>query len=137
MKITATVKEIKFRNDSNGWTVLLGIDSDKKTLSAVGIMPTVNVGEQVELDGVWTEHPNYGKQFKVSGYLNILPKGRSAMLAYLSSGFVRGIGEATAKQIVDTFGDETFDIIRDTPEKLTVISGIGQKKAKLIHDSYI
>lgn len=137
MKITVTVKEIRFRNDSNGWTVLLCTDSEGKMLNAVGIMPTVNVGEQVELDGVWTEHPNYGKQFKVSGYLNILPKGRSAMLAYLSSGFVRGIREATARQIVDTFGDETFDIIRDAPEKLTAISGIGRKKAKQIHDSYI
>lgn len=137
MKITATVKEIKFRNDSNGWTVISCIDSDQKPFNAVGVMPTVNTGEQVEFDGSWVEHINYGTQFKVSSYINILPKGKQAMLAYLSSGFVRGLREATAKLIVDTFGDDTFDIIRDNPEKLTAISGIGRKRAKLIHDSYL
>ncbi len=137
MKITAAVKEIRFRNDSNGWTVISCTDSENKSFTAVGVMPSINAGEQAALDGTWVEHPVYGEQFKVDSYHNILPKGRQAVLSYLSSGFIKGVRETTAKQIVDTFGEDTFDIIRNSPEKLTQINGIGAKKAKLIHDSYL
>ena len=137
MEIIATVREIRFRNDSNGWTVINCTDDNGNNFAAVGIMPSVNAAEQVQLDGKWVEHPMYGKQLRVDNYKNILPKERKALIAYLSSGFIKGIGETLARQIVDKFGDETFDIIRDDMDKLTLINGIGKKKAKMIHDSYI
>ena len=137
MEIIATVREIRFRNDSNGWTVINCTDDDGNNFAAVGIMPSVNAAEQVQLVGKWVEHPMYGKQLRVDNYKNILPKERKALIAYLSSGFIKGVGETLARQIVDKFGDETFDIIRDDMDKLTLINGIGKKKAKMIHDSYI
>lgn len=137
MKINAEVKEIRFRNDSNGWTVILCTDTDKNGFSAVGVMPNINSGEQAELEGTWTEHPIYGRQFRVDSYRSILPKGRQALLAYLSSGFIKGIRESTARLIVDRFGEDTFDIIKNHPEQLIKISGIGPKKAQQIHESYL
>lgn len=137
MEITVTIGEIRFRNDSNGWTVLHFTDENGKKACAVGVMPSVNVGEQAVLSGSWTEHSVYGKQFKVDSYKNVLPGSKKAILAYLSSGFVKGVGEATAKLLVEKFGEKTLDIITNSPEKLTSIVGIGGKRAKQIHDSYM
>lgn len=137
MEITVTIGEIRFRNDSNGWTVLHFTDENGKKACAVGVMPSVNVGEQAVLSGSWTEHSVYGKQFKVDSYKNVLPGSKKAILAYLSSGFVKGVGEATAKLLVEKFGEKTLDIITYSPEKLTSIVGIGGKRAKQIHDSYM
>ena len=137
MEITATIKNIRFRNDSNGWTVLSFVDSEGSTSVAVGVMPSINQGEHSVLVGNWTEHPMYGRQFKVESYRSTVPTTAAAVLAYLSSGFIKGIGESTAKQLVDEFGPETLDIIKNSPEKLTKIIGIGKKRAKQIHESYL
>ena len=76
MEIIATVREIRFRNDSNGWTVINCTDDNGNNFAAVGIMPSVNAAEQVQLVGKWVEHPMYGKQLRVDNYKNILPKER-------------------------------------------------------------
>ncbi len=137
MEIAATIKEIRFRNDSNGWTVLLVALDDGTKTAAVGAMPVVGIGEHVSFTGEWTEHQIYGKQFKVDTVKINVPTDAKAITAYLSSGFVKGIGEAMAKLIVGEFGDKTLDVIKDSPEKLTVLPGIGKKRAKQIHDSYM
>lgn len=137
MEICVTIKDIRFRSDSNGWTVLSYSEDSGESSVAVGVMPSVNVGERAVLCGNWTEHPLYGKQFKVDSYKNIIPTSASAVLAYLSSGFVKGVGNATANLLVQKFGADTLNIIKDSPQQLTKISGIGKKKAKMIHDSYI
>lgn len=136
MEITGTVTNIRFRNDENGWTVLAFDSEEGKSITAVGVMPAVNVGENVTFFGNWTEHPIYGEQIKVTGYSITIPTSVDAVLAYLSSGFIKGIGKSTARMIVDEFGAESLDIIKNSPKELLKINGIGPKKLKTITDSY-
>lgn len=130
MEFTGTVTGIKFRNEENGWTVLRIKGDDGEELTAVGVMPSVNDGEHVTVTGNMTAHPMYGEQIRVTSYKNDIPTSAEAVRAYLASGFIKGIGEATARLLVDKFGAETLEIIKTEPMKLTKISGIGPKKSE-------
>ena len=130
-----TIEDITFRNDSNGWTVMR-VRMDKDKVSAVGIMPFVGAGERVRLTGEWVEHPDYGKQLKVSGCETVRPSTKSGIEKYLASGLIKGIGPATAKLIVQHFGVYALDVLESEPERLKEISGIGPKRAASIAESF-
>lgn len=137
MDISGVIVNIRYRSDDSGWTVLSLRNQEGELITAVGVVPYLNEGDSVELSGTWGEHPFYGEQLKISSCTVKLPTSHESVLAYLSSGFIKGVGKSTAKQLVNAFGAETLDIIKSSPEKLIRLSGIGPKKAKLIHDSYV
>lgn len=137
MEVSGTITNIRYRSDESGWTVLTLRNEEGEAVTAVGVVPHVNEGDSVVLSGTWGEHPMYGEQLRISSCRVHAPTSVQAVLTYLSSGFIKGIGKATARQLVDTFGAETLDVIKDSPQKLTALSGIGPKKAQRIHDSYI
>ncbi len=130
-ELKGEVEQIIFRNEKNGYTVL-NIVSNDELITAVGIMPLVNVGESLNLFGKWSKHPNFGEQFQVETFERFMPSGAEAIFKYLSSGVIKGVGPAIAKKIVDEFGDRTFDIIENEPEKLKDIKGITKSKAMKI-----
>ena len=136
MKITATVNFIKFRGDS-GWTVIDFIDETNLRFIGVGMMPSAFEGEKLELEGEWTVHKTYGKQFSVKSFESVAPDSTEAILRFLSSGLIKGIGLPTANAIVNKFGENALDVIEHEPKKLELISGIGKVKSKMIHDSYM
>lgn len=82
--------------------------------------------------GKYEVHGTYGKQFKAEYYEKVIPTEKSAILRYLSSGAVKGIGPKTAARIVETFAEDTFEILEKNPEYLTNIPGISPKKAEAI-----
>lgn len=130
------VEHITFCNESNGYTVC-DISCDGILICAVGCMPNLAVGEEVRLTGQTVMNPSYGEQFSVELFERLTPKKIGSILMYLSSGVIKGIGEATAKKIVDKFGEDTLDVITSEPEKLSLIKGISPAKAKEIHTSFI
>ena len=127
--------ETVFRNDENGYTVLV-VKSGKTRVSAVGIMPPIAPGEKLKITGDWVEHPIYGRQIKVSSCEIEKPTTLSGIEKYLSSGMIRGIGPATAKVLIKAFGEETLDVLYSSPEKLLDVPGIGPKRAQMIMESY-
>ena len=133
--IEAFADETVFRNEENGYTVLV-VKAGKSRVSAVGIMPPIAVGEKLRITGDWTEHPVYGRQIKVQIIEIEKPTTLSGIEKYLSSGMIRGIGPATAKLLIRTFGEETLDVLYSQPEKLLDVPGIGQKRAQMIQESY-
>lgn len=136
MTIEGIADNIIYRNDDTGYTVL-ELETYEGTVCTVGIMPMVSVGEYIEAEGDYTLHHNYGRQFVVSSYETALPATETAMLKYLSSGVIRGVGPKTAKQIVERFGPATFNIIEKYPEELEAIRGISRDRAEQIHNSYL
>ena len=137
MLLTGTVKSIIFRNASNGYTVLALLSSDEKQVTTcVGVLPLLNPGDSVEMEGEQTYHPRFGTQFKVVSYEKKAPSSETAIIKYLESGVVRGVGPAMARAIVACFGMDTLDVLEHAPERLKEVSGIGAKKAKMIADSY-
>ena len=133
--IEAFADETVFRNEENGYTVLV-VKAGKSRVSAVGIMPPIAVGEKLRITGDWTEHPVYGRQIKVQSIKIEKPTTLSGIEKYLSSGMIRGIGPATAKLLIRAFGEETLDVLYSQPEKLLDVPGIGQKRAQMIQESY-
>lgn len=131
VEIEGTIEEVVFSNEINGYTVC-EIRHSEGTATAVGFMPFINAGESVKVSGKWVTHPEYGEQLKVELYEKLLPKTGEAVEKYLASGVVKGIGPATAKRIVDRFGDDTLSIIQNNPEKLSEIKGISLDKASRI-----
>lgn len=127
--ITGTVVEIIFTNEENGYTVCEIQNKEEGLFTATGYLPYVSEGENIEMTGKWVMHPEYGEQFLALTYKTVLPTDENAILLYLSSGIIPGIREATAKKIVDAFGDDSFNILLNYPEKLSEIKGITKTKA--------
>ncbi len=65
-----------------------------------------------------------------------MPKGAKQIEKYLAGGIIKGIGPATAKRIVDKFGEETITIIKFEPQKLAQIKGINEKRAMEIAQEF-
>lgn len=133
--VEGSVCEIIYSNYATGYTVCV-IDADGEPVTATGCMPYLGEGDEVRLSGVWVQHPEYGRQFSVKGFEKRLPDKANAILKYLGSGIIRGIRLATAKKIVDVFGDDTLNIIMAAPERLSEIKGISRKKALEIGEDY-
>lgn len=125
------IEHIVYRNDENGYTVL-NLISGTKELTCVGMFRYADEGENVELTGEYITHPVYGEQFSVKSYEIKAPEDTESIERYLGSGAVKGIGAALATRIVKMFGEETFRIIEEEPERLSEVKGISDKKAREI-----
>ncbi len=134
--LEGTVSEIIFSNEENGYTVC-GIIRGDEEFVAVGVLPFIEVGNKLSMQGEWVMHMEFGEQFKVSSYSHCTPESTDDIYAYLASGAIKGIKSATAKRIIDAFGENTLNIIQNQPEKLCGIKGISLDKANIIHNQYI
>ena len=130
------IDEIVFRNESNGYTVLALKPDKGRAFTVVGTFPMINNGERIYIEGEWTEHRDYGKQLKASSFEILKPTTKSGIERYLASGIIKGVGPATAKLLVKTFGNETLEILENHPDRLIEIDGIGPKRASQIAESY-
>ena len=134
-QLSGTVEHIVFCNEENGWTVL-ELDTGNTLQTVVGTFPTVQVGEQLRLQGEYVEHPSFGRQFKATACESSLPTDATAILRYLASGAVRGIGPSTAARIVDRFGADALRVLEEEPHQLAKIKGISLKKAQEMGQSF-
>ena len=134
-QFSGTVKKIVYRNEENGWTVATVRLQGGGEESIVGTLPGLGSGEDVKIEGEWTEHQKFGRQIRVSRCEVTRPETVEGIQEYLIS-TVRGIGEVVAKQITDKFGLRTWEILESQPERLLEISGIGKSKLKMIAESY-
>ena len=129
--IKGYVDHIIFQNADNGYTVLELSGDDGETI-LVGMLKGVTQGETIEAQGSFVEHPVYGSQFKVSMFKTVMPEDAASMERYLSSGAIKGIGAALAARIVKKFGNDTFRIMEEEPERLTEVKGISERIAREI-----
>lgn len=136
VQLTGTVSHVIFQNNENGYTVLrLKTKGDEVT--AVGIMPQVTQGEQVLLEGRWTEHPSFGHQFKAEWAKRQMPNEKTGIYRYLASGAIKGIGPKLAERLVNEFGEETFSVLEAQPERLAQLKGISHKRALEIQGDFL
>ncbi|MEZ5315715.1 MAG: ATP-dependent RecD-like DNA helicase [Chlamydiales bacterium] len=132
-QIFGYVERVTFTNSENGFTVARLQQSRKKELTTiVGTMPTLTPGENLRLIGEWKKHVTHGIQFIVSEYFIEKPTDLLGIQKYLESGMVRGIGPIYAERIVKIFGEQTLDIIDQSPDFLIKVNGIGQKRIEKI-----
>ncbi len=134
-KIQGLVDNITYQNPDNGYTVCT-VDCDGEPVTVVGNIPMLCEGEYISAQGSWTNHTTYGRQFVVESYQKELPATTESILAYLSSGVIKGIGPVTAKRIVDKYGEDTLKVIEEHPEWLSDIKGVTAKRLESISKSF-
>ena len=131
-RITGYIDHIIFRNEDNGYTVMVLKETGEEETTCVGTFPDITQGATIEAEGTYTNHPVYGKQFQISSFVEKMPEDAMAMERYLGSGAIKGIGAALAARIVRHFGNDTLRIVEEEPERLAEVKGISEKKAREI-----
>lgn len=134
--VEGSVTAVIFHNDENGYSVIRMKHAGEQ-ITAVGIMPGICSGIQVELQGTWTSHPTYGPQFRAEHMEQHLPTESESIFDYLATGVVKGIGPKLAKKLVDRFGARTFEVLESEPEELAKMKGISLKKARAIQAEFL
>lgn len=135
MQIEGSIEDIIFRNEQNGYTVFI-LDFKSTPVTCVGKLIDANVGENLSLEGEFVNNTKYGYQFAFDSYEVVLPTTLAGIEKYLSSGLIKGVGPATAKNIVNHFKEQTFDIIEMSPSSLAEVKNISMKKALEIGDKF-
>ena len=137
LRLEGKVDSVVYRNEENGYTVLrLLAEGLDELATVVGCMPGVSPGETLAVTGVWSRHATYGAQFKAKTMERSLPQGADAILEYLSSGAIKGIGAITARRLVEEFGDDTLAVLEEHPDKLKTIKGMTPKRAREIGEAF-
>lgn len=136
MEIIGQIEDIIYKNEINSYTIA-EFETEEETTTVVGYLPFVNPGDTLKLIGKYVEHKEYGTQFKIDTFEKMMPQTLGALEKYLANGNIKGIGEATAKRIIRTFGEETIHIFKYEPERLAEIRGISKSKAKEMSESFI
>ena len=134
-KLDGTMAGTVFRNAENGYSVIM-VKSGRSLVTCTGILPELAVGEQIILTGSYVDHPQYGRQLKVSSFEIVKPTTLTGIERFLASGLIKGIKSASAKQIVEHFGEETLEVLSEHPERLQEIRGFGKKRCKSIAESF-
>ena len=130
-KLSGTVDSILFKNEQNGYVVLT-LDTGGDPITVVGELGDIEEGEALDVTGEYTNHIKFGTQFKAVYCERRMPSTVTAILKYLASGAIKGIGPKMAEAIVNKFGTETFDILEKDSQRLLEIKGITPKKLESI-----
>lgn len=131
--LTGILERLTYHNEENGYTVgKLAVEGARDLITVVGSFSNPVVGEQLYLEGRWTSHREFGRQFQVERYNTSKPATAFAIEKYLGSGLIKGIGPVMAKRMVEMFSVDTLDIIETNPDKLMDVYGIGKKKIEQI-----
>jgi len=136
-QLRGTVERVTFYSEETGYSVVRlsvtgqrdpsGQASGRGLVTVVGNLPEVQPGESLRLEGEWTTHQQYGRQFKVERCQQVLPATVEGIKKYLGSGLVKGVGPVTAARIVQRFGADTLHVLDEEPRRLREALGVGKK----------
>lgn len=137
MELEGEIIEIIYKNELNSYCIAVMQTSTDDEITIVGYLPFINVGDTIKVVGKIVEHQEYGEQFKVDTFEKQMPQTTEALERYLANGTIKGVGPATARKIIETFGDDTINVMKFEPSKLAQIRGISKDKAIEISDSFL
>jgi len=135
LEIKGRIRDIIYRNEINSYTIAT-FETDEEETTVVGYLPFIEKGDSLKITGNFVEHPEYGRQLKIETFEKLMPEDLDSIENYLANGKFKGIGPATAKRMVNTFGKDVINIIKFEPEKLSCIKGITEEKAIEISQSF-
>ena len=135
LKLEGVVEHMIYENAETGYAVF-EVDAGGTDVIVAGNVGSVDNGMSVTVYGRMVNHPSYGEQFKAETCEASLPQDTTALLSYLSSGVLPYIGPSTAKKIVAMFGEDTLNVISETPQSLCRIKGITPEKAAVISNEF-
>ena len=141
--VEGTIRSVVFHNDASGYTVLrVEIPSEfelarNPEITVVGKAQAVWEGEDVKAEGQWVTDKVHGRQFKAESLTCIAPRSLKGIERYLASGLIKGIGKVLAKRIVDTFGEETMNVLSHQSARLREVPKLGAAKIRQIRESWL
>ena len=140
--VEGTIRSVVFHNDESGYTVLhVEIPSEfelarNPEITVVGKAQAVWEGEDVKAEGQWVTDKVHGRQFKAEKLTCIAPRSLKGIERYLASGLIKGIGPVLAKRIVDTFGEDTMNVLSHQSGRLGEVPKLGPAKIRQIRESW-
>ncbi|MBI2353083.1 ATP-dependent RecD-like DNA helicase [Candidatus Dependentiae bacterium] len=134
--LSGIIDKFLFCNEETGFSVLILSHRNKEKTTVTGTFVNIQVGQELHIQGQWTYHAKFGKQFLAASYTTALPTSSIGIKKYLSSGFIKGIGKVYAEKIVEYFREDTLLIIDQSPDRLAEIEGIGPKRIAQIKQSW-
>ena len=135
--LSGSVERVVFHNPDNGYSVIRLRADDGRLVTVVGNLGRRHPGEMLKLRGRWRFDSNWGEQFSASEFSVGEPDDLISLQRYLSSELVNGIGEKYAKRLVEHFGKDVLEVIRETPARLREVPGIGAKRAEVIEKAVV
>ena len=131
--IEGILERIVYFSEEDNYTVAkLKVKKERELVTIVGNLLAVHPGETLQLQGKWVNNQKFGRQFKVTSCLPVLPATITGIEKYLGSGLIKGIGPVTAKRLTEKFGLETLAVIESNPGRLEEVEGIGPVKIEWI-----
>lgn len=134
--VQGTVREQRYASADGRFAVLrVGREAADESITVIGDVVGLSVGEDARFRGRWEEHERHGRRFRAAGWTPVMPTTGAGIARFLGSGLIKGIGPALAKRLVSTFGDRTLDIIAERSARLREVPGIGAKRATAIAEA--
>lgn len=137
MKLKGELIEIIYQNELNSYTVGVLLTDNKEETTVVGYLPFINIGDCLELEGNFVTHQDYGEQFKITTFEKCMPDNLDSLERYLANGNIKGVGPATAKKIIEAFGEDTIYTLKFEAHKLSRIKGITPERAISIGEEFV
>ncbi|MDB2384656.1 ATP-dependent RecD-like DNA helicase [Endozoicomonas sp.] len=137
LRLEGAVERVTFHSEESGFFVIrVKCKGQRDLVTMTGSTPSITAGEYVETSGIWFNDVRHGVQFKVQQIKTVTPTTIEGIEKYLGSGMVKGIGPHFAKRLVKAFGEQVFDIIEETPDRLMELEGIGKKRREKITSAW-
>ncbi len=136
-KLQGLVERITFTSEEDGYSVIkVRSPGYRDLVTVVGNFVSLCLGETLVMEGTWSTHARFGRQFRVDRYETTEPSTVQGIKKYLGSGLIRGIGPKMAERIVKRFAEKTLDIIENQTERLREIDGIGKYRIGQIQKAW-
>lgn len=137
MTIEAVLEHVIFYNATNFYAVARCKTVDKGNyFTATGAIPNARSGDRLEMTGLWVKHAKYGEQFSLQSAKLVMPSTLEGIRKYLESCGIKGVGPVTARKLVEAFGEDTFTVLANEPEKVASIKGMPRDKALQIQQEW-
>jgi exodeoxyribonuclease V alpha subunit len=114
--ITATVRRVVYSQD--GYSIMR-VDADREgKLTMLGELGEPVVGQAYEFHGGKIEYDEKWdqKQVRFTSYRTVIPDDNQGLIDYLIR--MRWVGPATARTMVEEYGEDTISILKDEPERV-------------------
>lgn len=134
--LAGQISAVTYASPRSGYGVVRVRAEEGGEVTVVGYLPDPAPGERIEAGGVWTTHPQYGPQFKAQTVRRTMPADTAAIVEYLSSRVVPGVGPVLAARLTAHFGAETLTVMSTAPQRLSEVSGITARRAAAIGEAF-
>jgi len=139
MEIRGKIGHVLYRDEQTRYVVARFklYELNEKLITVTGYLPEFPKDTLIALSGIYVEHPRFGMQFSIHSYHRILPTEPDSIMAFLSSPLFPGIGHKFAQEMVEYFGDDCLNILKQEPQRLQEIKGYTVKKLNALMEGLV